>query len=52
MAVVLDLTEGAFVLDVLDDGPGIPEGDIERLLRPLERGDEARTRDPHEVRTN
>lgn len=47
VAVVLDARERSFSLDVLDDGPGIPEADIARLLLPQQRGDEARTRDPH-----
>ncbi len=31
------------VVTVIDDGPGIPAGDIDRLVRPFERGDTARS---------
>ncbi|MEM9530035.1 MAG: HAMP domain-containing sensor histidine kinase [Pseudomonadota bacterium] len=37
-------TDGAnVILDVLDRGPGIPPAERERLLRPFERGDDARS---------
>jgi len=32
-------------ISIIDDGPGIPAGDRERLLRPFERGDASRNRD-------
>ncbi len=35
---------GALLIEVADDGPGIPEGDRARLLEPFMRGDEARGR--------
>lgn len=35
---------GMFLVEVADDGPGIPEGDRARLLEPFMRGDEARGR--------
>jgi signal transduction histidine kinase len=31
---------GEAVLAVIDDGPGIPEAEIERLMRPFERGED------------
>jgi signal transduction histidine kinase len=34
----------ALLIEVADDGPGIPEGDRARLLEPFMRGDEARGR--------
>ncbi|MGE7473377.1 ATP-binding protein [Bosea sp. NPDC003192] len=35
---------GTLLIEVADDGPGIPEGDRARLLEPFMRGDEARGR--------
>jgi len=35
---------GTQLIEVADDGPGIPEGDRARLLEPFMRGDEARRR--------
>jgi signal transduction histidine kinase len=32
---------------VADDGPGIAEADLQRVLEPEFRGSEARTRHPH-----
>ncbi|SEL02886.1 Signal transduction histidine kinase [Stigmatella aurantiaca] len=47
VAVVLDRQPGpAFRLRVLDDGPGIPEGELSRLVERRVRGDAARTRGP------
>ena len=36
---------GSILLSVLDDGPGIPEKEMDRLLRPFERLDSARGQD-------
>ncbi len=36
--------DGATVIEVADDGPGIPEADRQRLLEPFMRGDDARGR--------
>lgn len=36
--------DGASVIEVADDGPGIPEADRQRLLEPFMRGDDARGR--------
>jgi signal transduction histidine kinase len=47
VAVVLDDTpDRGFVLRVLDDGPGIPEGERARLLERSFRGTEARRLEP------
>lgn len=46
VAVTLDLDGEDFLLDVIDDGPGIEPDKLARLLRAGERGDEARSRDP------
>ncbi|MDC0711829.1 HAMP domain-containing sensor histidine kinase [Stigmatella sp. ncwal1] len=47
VAVVLEREPGpAFRLRVLDDGPGIPEGELSRLVERRVRGDAARTRGP------
>ncbi|MCU0658226.1 MAG: sensor histidine kinase [Polyangiaceae bacterium] len=46
VAVLLERDVGQFFLDVIDDGPGIPEDELRRLLRAGERGEQARTRDP------
>ncbi|MGN6701498.1 MAG: ATP-binding protein [Burkholderiaceae bacterium] len=35
-------TNGSIVLEILDRGPGVPEAETERLLRPFVRMDEAR----------
>ena len=47
VAVVLRGRSDAWTLEVIDDGPGIPEADYERVLRASFRGSEARTRHPH-----
>jgi two-component system osmolarity sensor histidine kinase EnvZ len=36
---------GTITLSVMDDGPGIPEKEMDRLLRPFERLDSARGQD-------
>ena len=40
----LGSTDGLVVLDVADDGPGVPEGERERIFERFHRGDPARTR--------
>jgi len=47
VAVALHGHGDDWALDVIDDGPGIPEEDRARVLRPSFRGGEARTRHPH-----
>jgi len=47
VAVILDGTEDAWTLRVVDDGPGIPETDRSRVVEPSFRGSDARTRHPH-----
>jgi signal transduction histidine kinase len=47
VAVVLRGDSSAWFLDVIDDGPGIPEADRAHVLEPSFRGSEARTRHPH-----
>jgi signal transduction histidine kinase len=47
VAVILDGTDNAWSLKVVDDGPGIAEGDRPRVVEPSFRGSEARTRHPH-----
>jgi len=47
VAIVLDGTDDAWILKVIDDGPGISEGDRARVVEPSFRGSEARTRHPH-----
>lgn len=47
VAVLIETpASGRFRLRVIDDGPGIPEGELSRLARRGERGDEARSRAP------
>lgn len=45
VAVVLEASNGAFVLRVLDDGPGVPPEDLPRLVGRTFRSDAARARD-------
>lgn len=47
VAVVLNGRTGAWTLEVIDDGPGIPEGERMKALEPSFRGNDARTRHPH-----
>jgi len=47
VAVILDGTENAWTLRVVDDGPGIPEADRSQVVEPSFRGSDARTRHPH-----
>jgi two-component system, OmpR family, sensor kinase len=43
--VSVTLSRGEVAISVRDEGPGIPEADWERLLRPFERGEGSRNRD-------
>jgi len=47
VAVTLDGDDDAWILQIVDDGPGIAEGDRARVVEPSFRGSEARTRHPH-----
>ncbi len=47
VAVVLNVSGASWTLEVIDDGPGIPEGERARVVEPSFRGSEARTRHPH-----
>ena len=47
VAVVLDGTDDAWTLKVVDDGPGIAKSDHARVVEPSFRGSDARTRHPH-----
>jgi signal transduction histidine kinase len=47
VAVCLVGADETWTLQVIDDGPGIPEEERERVLEPAFRGSEARTRHPH-----
>lgn len=47
VAVVLEHEGSSFVLRVTDDGPGIPDAELARVLERRIRGDAARTRQPH-----
>ena len=40
--LIATLEEESFTISVIDDGPGIPDKELERLLKPFERLDEAR----------
>jgi signal transduction histidine kinase len=42
--VAISQSKGKISVTISDDGPGISEGDRERLLRPFERGDASRNR--------
>ena len=46
VVIVLSSSAGGFCLSVLDDGPGIPAQDMERLTERSWRADSARTRYP------
>jgi len=46
VAVLLEETGGGFRLRVVDDGPGVPEEELPRLLERRQRTDEARQRHP------
>jgi signal transduction histidine kinase len=46
VALVLDETEGGFLLRVIDDGPGVPDALLSRLSERGFRADEARSRAP------
>jgi signal transduction histidine kinase len=46
VAVVLDIDAGGFTLRVLDDGAGLSDESMARVLERGQRGDSARTRDP------
>jgi len=46
VAVVLEAGGPGFVLRVIDDGPGIDDADLVRMLQRGVRGDDARTRAP------
>lgn len=43
-AIVLESGEGRFVVRVLDDGPGVAEDDLDKLVQRSWRGDAARSR--------
>jgi signal transduction histidine kinase len=47
VAVALKASSASWTLDVIDDGPGIPEADRARAVEPAFRGGDARTRHPH-----
>jgi signal transduction histidine kinase len=47
VAVVLSVKDETFVCRVIDDGPGIPEEDKNRIVERSYRGDEARQREPN-----
>lgn len=47
VAVVLEGAAAAWRLKVVDDGPGIPRDERERVVEASFRGSEARTRHPH-----
>ncbi len=47
VAVVLEGSDDAWTLDVVDDGPGIPASELARAMEPSFRGNDARTRHPH-----
>jgi signal transduction histidine kinase len=47
VAVLLDEEAPGFRLRVVDDGPGVPDEDLARLVERRRRGDAARQRHPH-----
>jgi len=46
VAVTLSERDGRFTIEIVDDGPGIPAADLERLRARKARGDDARERAP------
>ena len=42
VVLIATLKEESFTISVVDDGPGIPDKELDRLLKPFERLDEAR----------
>ena len=46
IAVLVERKGARFSLTVVDDGPGVPEGELPALVRRTFRSDEARRRDP------
>lgn len=42
--VMIDRQPGSVTITVDDDGPGIPEGEIDRMLKPFTRGEPSRNR--------
>ena len=42
VVLIATLKEESFIISVVDDGPGIPDKELDRLLKPFERLDEAR----------
>ena len=47
VAVLLEESPAGFRLRVMDDGPGVPEAELQRLVERRQRGDEARQRHPY-----
>ena len=44
VSVVLTIHKKNLVIDIEDDGPGVPESEYEQIFRPFYRVDEARAR--------
>lgn len=49
--VMAELSKGEVRVTVHDDGPGIPASDLPHVFEPFKRGEIARTRQPHEERS-